>query len=250
MPLIWCRPNMQRLPARTQALIFDLDDTLIHSTRAYAWALCQMGVRADAHGLHAAKARVKQRLGDGHPASHQRLLYFKAWQEAAKPHRRLLWGPKALLAWTHAYERAVATHLAAQWRALSRGPWIRRLAEQMPIAICTNETTRMQLLKWAAIDPGGQWCRAFVTSEEMGVEKPAPRMLIEAAARLGVPVSHCCMVGDSVRNDIAPAVKLGMVAVWTTEFVPRRVQALQRRALPRCASERYRVDSVSQLRLI
>ena len=44
--------------------------------------------------------------------------------------------------------------------------------------------------------------------------KPHPSVFREVAARLGVPVEACVMVGDRMADDIAGALGVGMRAVW------------------------------------
>lgn len=61
---------------------------------------------------------------------------------------------------------------------------------------------------------------ALVTSEELGVEKPAPEMFRVALHLLGIDnPSEATMIGDSLERDIAGAKTLGMQTVLTTEFV-------------------------------
>jgi FMN phosphatase YigB (HAD superfamily) len=62
-------------------LIFDLDDTLVHASLAYDRALRASGIDPKDAQLGSARLLVKERLGERHPSSHQRLLYFKAWLE-------------------------------------------------------------------------------------------------------------------------------------------------------------------------
>lgn len=44
--------------------------------------------------------------------------------------------------------------------------------------------------------------------------KPHPSVFQEVAARLGVPVEACVMVGDRLADDISGALEVGMRAVW------------------------------------
>jgi FMN phosphatase YigB (HAD superfamily) len=53
----------------------------------------------------------------------------------------------------------------------------------------------------------------YVTSVEVGRRKPAPAMFEAAMAAAGVPAPACVMVGDHLRDDIAPALGLGMRAL-------------------------------------
>jgi FMN phosphatase YigB (HAD superfamily) len=52
-----------------------------------------------------------------------------------------------------------------------------------------------------------------VSSVDLGVRKPHPAFFDAALAAAGCPARVCVMVGNSERNDIAPAVALGMRAL-------------------------------------
>ncbi len=51
-------------------------------------------------------------------------------------------------------------------------------------------------------------------SEELGLEKPDPRIFSWALEKANVEPSEALMVGDRVDNDIAPARRLGMKGLW------------------------------------
>ncbi|SDQ15956.1 HAD-IA family hydrolase [Pseudovibrio sp. Tun.PSC04-5.I4] len=60
-------------------------------------------------------------------------------------------------------------------------------------------------------------------SEAVGVQKPDPRMFLEAVELLGLdPEDHsgCVMVGNNLERDIAGAKRLGMTSVWIN-WTPR-----------------------------
>jgi FMN phosphatase YigB (HAD superfamily) len=58
----------------------------------------------------------------------------------------------------------------------------------------------------------GRWFDALVFSGEVGVAKPAPRVYLLTAERLGLPANACVFVDDSHAN-VAGAVAAGMTAV-------------------------------------
>ena len=53
----------------------------------------------------------------------------------------------------------------------------------------------------------------YVTSVDVGWRKPHPAMFAAALAVAAYPPGECAMVGDSERNDIAPARSLGMFTI-------------------------------------
>jgi HAD superfamily hydrolase (TIGR01509 family) len=54
----------------------------------------------------------------------------------------------------------------------------------------------------------------WIVSEDLGLEKPDPRIFAHAVAEAGVPASACAMIGDRLDYDIRPARAAGMHAVW------------------------------------
>lgn len=202
-----------------EAIVFDLDDTLVPSTLAYAAALTQVAVPPQSAEYLRARAAVKSRLGEHHPSAHNRLLYFKELLG-----QRGDASPTAVLALMHGYEQALLAQLRAAWLRLGREPLLGALGRTLRLGLLSNENLRTQLLKMTVIDPDGKLFSAFVTSEELGVEKPDRAPFAEVLRRLGVAPEACAMVGDSARADIEPALALGMRAVLTTEFaVPTHV---------------------------
>ena len=229
------------MPPAVKAILFDLDDTLVASSNAYGLALAAVGIDpSHADYLHA-RSETKRMLGAS-PSSRHRLLYFKRMHEAQ--HGAAV-QPAALLAQFAAYERHVAHCVADSFRALRRAPLLRTLAAQCRLGVVTNETTRMQVSKWAAFDPAGSLFSAFVTSEEVGREKPDEMPFLIAAQRLRVEASACWFVGDDVLADVVPAARLGMRAFWATELLTPEGADRQAGALPATAT---RLGALSELR--
>jgi len=204
------------------ALVFDLDDTLIHSTRAYgvanAAALDVIGLRDEGVSLESSRAEVKERLPPLHVSARNRWLYFKRLLENNE-----LYSAKLLVQVMSVYEESLLGHLRQQWRDLRRGELLQKLAKRAPMAIVTNENLRSQVLKLNALDGVDALFHVMVTSEEFGVEKPNPALLRCALARLKVAPSDTLVVGDSFDDDIKPALDAGCRAVLSTEFAPRPV---------------------------
>lgn len=70
-----------------------------------------------------------------------------------------------------------------------------RLSACMPLAVATNRGDSM----WLLLEHFGltKFFQTVVTSSDVAHPKPAPDMLLLAAARLGVRAQNCVFVGDS-----------------------------------------------------
>ena len=65
---------------------------------------------------------------------------------------------------------------------------------------------------------------AFAISEELGVQKPHPRMFTHALDQLGIgreDYDQTVMVGNYLERDIKGANQVGMISVWL-DWAPRR----------------------------
>ncbi len=81
------------------------------------------------------------------------------------------------------------------------------------LGIITNGAAAVQN---PAIDAIGvrPFMDAILVSESEGIRKPDVGIFHRAAARLGVPTSECCFVGDNPVVDVAGAQAAGMFAIW------------------------------------
>ncbi|MBC7457942.1 MAG: HAD family hydrolase [Bdellovibrionaceae bacterium] len=212
--------------SEVEGIIFDLDDTLIDSSSGYVAALREVGIAPDSSDYLLSKKIVKSRLGNSHPNSHNRLLYFKEWLTIQNS-----FTPRRLLEIMEAYESKLTDYIAEQWDSLGRDELFSILVERrIAMVVLTNENLRTQLLKMRAIDPEGKYFRAIVTSEEVGYEKPHFSMF-EAALKTMVGTKlKCLMIGDDEHTDLAPAEKLGLTPILTVEF--NKMTTLQTTAYP------------------
>ncbi|MGQ0503683.1 MAG: HAD family hydrolase [Myxococcaceae bacterium] len=200
-----------------RALIFDLDNTLVDSEAAFTHALRAVGLEKSGEPYQTGRSTAKARLQKGNPSSRNRLLYFKALLESTERY-----SPAAVLDLTQRYEQALAQHVSEQWRTLKRDALFSRLKDRFDLIVLTNETTRAQMIKLAAIDPQARFFNKVITSEEHGAEKPARVMFDAALTAARLPATECTFVGDDVAADIVPALSLGMTAVLSSEFTPAK----------------------------
>jgi len=203
-------------------VLFDLDDTLFPSTEAY-----QNGLRAAWKRLRKdrglswsefdqayqrARQDVKKRLGTS-PAARNRLLYFKRLVEIVygSPH------PGKVLALMSAYNACWSTVDVRSPRRV-----LRQLARRFVLGVVTNQVGEMQMRKLARLDPDGRYLKVVVTSEEVGVEKPDPRIFREACRLADCRPQEAILVGDSWKDDVQGALKAGMRAVFLHSGSVRR----------------------------
>jgi len=200
-----------KIVTKIRSLIFDLDDTLIPSSRIYSQAADLSGIGSDI--LAAGRVVTKSRLERGHVAARNRLLYLKAGNEASG-----MVAASEIIRQMTLYEEALGELCRKAWVELQRYKLFFGLAESYKIAVLTNENTRTQLLKLASFAPDDRFFSLIVTSEEMGVEKPDFRVFAEVLRRLNFDADQCLMIGDDPVADLIPARDLGMHTVMTTEF--------------------------------
>lgn len=195
-------------------LVFDLDDTLVDSELAYEVALNSISLTSRSPGFIEARKQVKMTLGDGHVAARNRWLYFKALQD-----RKMQFRVSEMISMIGRYEEVLLNSIHQQWIDLRRDILFGELKKEYELAILTNENARMQLLKLAAVDPEGKYFSRIVTSEEVGIEKPAEEIFRKLFSFFpDHQISEMTMIGDSWTCDIVPACQLGMNAIWTNEF--------------------------------
>lgn len=90
---------------------------------------------------------------------------------------------------------------------------VRYLAEKYPLTVVTNGFVEVQYEKF---DKSGlRDCFAhIVLSEEVGCQKPNPRIYEEALRMNGVSAEEAVMIGDSWNSDIQGAINAGIDQIW------------------------------------
>ena len=194
---------MRHFPPVARVLLFDLDDTLFARAVAFhRWAApisrgqedLDWLVDADGRGRaprfeFAMKTVARFGLGDPEPAR------------------------------ARAFAEAFPAQLAA---CVVPEPGVRevivRLAATHRIGIVTNgggATQREKLWRAGLAD----LFEVMLISGELGIDKPAPQLFLQAAAMFAVPPAECCFIGDDPELDIAPAAALGMTTIWRVRDV-------------------------------
>ena len=103
---------------------------------------------------------------------------------------------------TYFAEYAVATTL----------PILKQLAAKYALGVVSNfyGNLRTVLHDFGILD----LFDIIIESAASGVRKPDPHIYELGVQALGYPATECVVVGDSFRNDIAPAIQAGCRAVW------------------------------------
>ncbi len=197
---------------KPQLILFDLDDTLVGSTEIYQ--KCYQDMKLDLPVFTEAKTWIKTNLGSRHVSNHQRFLYFKRYLELKSQ-----FSPEALLKMISHYEELLQSYMREQWILLQRAALFLELKKQYRLALVTNETTRTQVVKLNALDPKNEVFEFMITSEEIGAEKPDPKIFAEVFRRAGLKPQDCLMIGDSVTNDLKPLKDMGAQVIGTREFL-------------------------------
>ena len=114
---------------------------------------------------------------------------------------------------------------------------VRYLAKKYPLTVVTNGFIEVQYEKF---DKSGlRDCFAhIVLSEEVGCQKPSPRIFEEALRMNGLQAEEVVMIGDSWNSDIQGAINAGIDQIWIRK---------SKDPLPEGQSATYLVQSLSEV---
>ncbi len=227
-----------------QALLFDLDDTLIPDESASQAAfLAACAPVADRYGLdpaavaHSARACARQLWRASDHIDYARSIGISSWEglwagftgDAPELRRLHAWAPGYRReAWTRALAQhgvddpAFANHLADRFRRESRqrnamfpdaAELLPEFARCLPLALVTNGAPDLQHFK---INASGvrPYFQSIVVSGEVGIGKPHPAPMQRALEELNCDPARAAMVGDNLTSDIAGALNTGVHAIW------------------------------------
>lgn len=209
------------MPKPLRAILFDLDNTLFpwdpcdERGRAAAYSVLQQAIDVSFDRfmqLHiAARDHLKQQL-HGQASNHNRVLFFKYITDRldGKPHPALILEMHAQ--YWDAFFKNIQPHPDAI-RVLSQ------LGETHKLALVSNHITQPQLEKITHLG-FTPYFDAIITSEEVGVEKPDPRIFQLALDRLVATPDEAVMIGDHPRGDIEGAHLAGLRTIFMTEYTP------------------------------
>ena len=176
-------------PERPQvAFLFDLDGTLLDSVYQHVLAWQEA---LQAAGIELATWRIHRRVG--------------------------MSGGLFVRALAREIGRPVTPEDAERLQQLHRDGYVRRIAQVRPLpgAVDLLELLSSRSVPWAIATSGrregseqtirllGRKGPVVVTRDDVQRAKPDPDLLLTAAARLGVPIVQCVVVGDSIWDLLA-----------------------------------------------
>jgi putative hydrolase of the HAD superfamily len=197
-----------------QAVIFDLDDTLIDHTTAARTASVEWGRANGLAGSDEELALAWSSIATPHYRAYQlRQLTFDGQRRARV--REFL--PHLGLADDDAADEAFRGYSEvyhASWTCVpDAAPALRRVREAgLLAAVLTNGEHAHQRLKLQRVGLADQVDHVF-TSDEFPLGKPDPGAFLGACSRLGVEPGEALMVGDSLVADVEGALRAGLQAV-------------------------------------
>lgn len=190
-------------PPTIAAVAFDLDGTLIDTAPDIAAAL--NSALADAGLPTVAPAAVRGWIGDGPQRLIRRALGHLGAAAA---------DDEALVPRLHrGFEAATLAAPMALGRVCAGiEPWLQRWQPRLPLVVVTNKPAALSRRVLDAAGIGDRFGAVF-GGDDPALRKPAPGLLLAAAAHCGVAPSRLLLVGDSA-NDADAARAAGCAYAW------------------------------------
>jgi putative hydrolase of the HAD superfamily len=214
-----------------EAVLFDLDDTLLDGAAAAESGLRGLLSRCPAVSWEAAVAAWDEAFAEHFP----RYLAGEVTMAQSRAARIRAWADRLGVPVEAGSEPAwFEWYLAgyeASWAGFGDvGGCLDALAG-LHLGVITNGDGEQQRAKLAALGLGGRF-EAVIASGDAGFAKPDARIFGLAAAAIGVPLERCLFVGDNRAGDAVGAQAAGMLGVWLN----RRAEAAPDDAVPQIPS--------------
>lgn len=206
---------------RPRTVVFDIGETLVDETRHWGEWADWLGVTRlaffGALGAVIARGEPHRRVFD---------LVRPGFDYAAAHRRREAEG------WTYELEGADFYPDALASLAALRGAGFK-------VGVAGNQPLAAE----AALAAVGAPADFVASSARLGVEKPDPRFFELVAAMAGEAAEQVAYVGDRLDNDVLPARRAGMLAI----FIRRGPWGFVHATLPEAAEADLRIESLSEL---
>ena len=211
-----------------QAVLFDLDDTLLHHSQSAERALSRVFAASLERGQTTLE-HLKSLNESIYTALFPAMLSGEHTRESARDERlrqMLEHGQTRHSQITTTLEQGkqASKHYLAFYdleRTALPGAvaLIRALKKRVQVGILTNNPEKTADDEALLEIPFNHW----YTAQGDGLHKPNPEFFLHALEQMGVEAENATMVGDSWEKDVLPARALGMRAVW---FNPHLLEAL------------------------
>lgn len=210
--------------APIRAVVFDLDGTLVDSTRDIAVATNHVLEASGRAPL--AEDEIRSYVGDGARSLLARAARLEESAEELGP---------LLAEFLDFYTAHAVDHTQPLPGVLGA---LERLSVGLPLAVCTNKPRRTTeaVLRALALD---RFFGAVSCGDDGGEKKPAPAPLYKLASELGVPAESLVMVGDGAQDVLS-----GRAAGARTVGVRGGIQAPERMLAARPDAV---IDSLAEL---
>ena len=236
---------------RPRAILFDLDDTLIDSSRADSLALRET-LETFQHEFHGASLPMLLALHTD-LLKEARDLYHRSGVMTNLPERlgRLL---RLVGADSHSATKMGEYYYEARMRHLAPYPdvllFLNQLKRRYPLGIVSNGPKGIQHRVLEAMGMADLF-QTVVVAGEVGVRKPDPAIFQMALTALKTSPQEVLMAGDSYPLDVVPAMRLGMRAAHV-QGMPGdlRLNPFQSSRDPQEGPCSYRVARVPELRFL
>ena len=197
-----------------KTIIFDIDNTMYSfktGNQAGMAALCayakeQFGITEGEFldKFKKGKKLAEDRVGTDTAAIHNRLIRIQVILELmGKP-----LFPHALNLY-HCYWDALLASAKPEPGLLEAMEALK--AAGLTLGVGTDMTAYIQYKKLERLG-AAPYIDFITTSEEVGAEKPSPRLFLECVRKAGVPAGECLFIGDSLAKDVRGAIGAGMLA--------------------------------------
>jgi HAD superfamily hydrolase (TIGR01509 family) len=185
------------------ALIFDIDGTLIDSNPAHveAW-----GIAFGKFGYRVGRDRIEVEIGKGGDKLVPSILGKEADEKDGERLRKTEPEEFAAIA------RSRGLHPFD--RAMDLLGVVRRRGLKVVLATSSNGEQLKTLQEAAKVDLEGA-CDVLVTADEVEESKPSPDLVAAAVARAGLSPAQCAMVGDTL-YDMQSAKHAGVIGLGVT----------------------------------
>ncbi|MBP1154309.1 MULTISPECIES: HAD family hydrolase [unclassified Paenibacillus] len=184
-------------------IFFDLGETLIDESAPISDSIRQFTEQAELLGYKYRSEQVQAALQEAyrHYAEHPMWSVMEAWIPSEEHRAKIKKG----MTYHKHMERPFPSSLALL-QTLSRRYRIGIIANQGP-----GTPTRLEAYGFSP------YISVCCASAEAGMAKPDPQFFLMALDQAQCRPEHAVMIGDRLDNDVIPAKRLGMSAIWVRQ---------------------------------